>query len=119
MNYSIEGLLDKQPDIYIVQRGPMNRSAMPAQRPIFKDLAAVINGQVYPVDEKNIPVSDLAPLMPSLSLRTSCILSQLPNIRTIKSANRRNFLEKNQNCDNKKENQLAGISGLEAKWAWT
>jgi len=52
VNYSIEGLLDKQPDIYIVQRGPMNCSAMPAQRPIFKDLAAVINGQVYPVDEK-------------------------------------------------------------------
>ena len=52
VNYSIEVLLDKQPDIYIVQRGPMNHSTMPAQRPLFKNLTAVMNGQVYPVDEK-------------------------------------------------------------------
>jgi len=45
-------LLDKQLDVYIVQRGPMNKSPLPAKRPLFKDLTAVKNGQVFTVDEK-------------------------------------------------------------------
>jgi len=52
VNYSIETLLSKQPDVYIVQRGPMNKSPLPAQRPLFKDLTAVRAGQVFCVDEK-------------------------------------------------------------------
>ncbi len=52
VNYSIETLLDKQPDVYVVQRGPMNKSPLPAQRPLFKNLTAVQAGQVFCVDEK-------------------------------------------------------------------
>jgi len=52
INYSIEKLLNIQPDIYIVQRGPMNRSPLPAERPLFRDLIAVKKGQVFSVDEK-------------------------------------------------------------------
>lgn len=52
VNYNIETLLGKQPDIYIVQRGPMNKSPLPGRRPLFKDLDAVRSGQVFCVDEK-------------------------------------------------------------------
>ena len=52
VNYSIETLLARQPDIYLVQRGPMNCSPLPEQRPLFKELKAVRAGRVYTVDEK-------------------------------------------------------------------
>lgn len=52
INYSIEKLLDIQPDVYIVQRGPMNQSPLPAERHLFRELTAVKTRQVYTVDEK-------------------------------------------------------------------
>ncbi len=52
VHYSIENLLASQPDVYLVQRGPMNRSPLPDQRPLFRKLRAVRAGRTYPVDEK-------------------------------------------------------------------
>lgn len=52
VNYSIEKLLNIQPDVYIVQQGPMNRSPLPAERPLFRELTAVKKRRVFTVDEK-------------------------------------------------------------------
>jgi len=48
-----EELLRLNPDIYILQQGPMNPDPLPVKdRPHFKTLAAVKNGRVYEVQEK-------------------------------------------------------------------
>lgn len=48
-----EELLRLDPDVYLVQRGPMNENpTAPADRPHFKDLRAVRQGRVYFVDER-------------------------------------------------------------------
>lgn len=48
-----EELLRLDPDVYLVQRGPMNENpSAPANRPHFKDLRAVRQGRVYFVEER-------------------------------------------------------------------
>lgn len=50
--YSFEALLMANPDVYIVQEGPMNRNpAAPRSRPHFDRLEAVRKGRVFFVDE--------------------------------------------------------------------
>jgi iron complex transport system substrate-binding protein len=49
---NIETLVDYDPDVYLVQRGPMNRSpGRPESRPNFQVLKAVQQGRVFFVDE--------------------------------------------------------------------
>jgi iron complex transport system substrate-binding protein len=49
---NIESLIDYDPDVYLVQRGPMNRSpGRPESRPNFQVLKAVQQGRVFFVDE--------------------------------------------------------------------
>ncbi len=48
----MEALLRLDPDVYIVQRGPMNRNPLhPSLRPLFRNLRAVRQGAVLVVDE--------------------------------------------------------------------
>ncbi|SMC16414.1 ABC-type Fe3+-hydroxamate transport system, substrate-binding protein [Desulfacinum hydrothermale DSM 13146] len=50
--FSQEALLALNPDVYIVQEGPMNRNPVPpSQRPLFQRLRAVQTGRVLVVDE--------------------------------------------------------------------
>lgn len=47
-----EGLMGLDPDVYVVQQGPMNRNPLPpAQRPLYAQLRAVRQGRVLNVDE--------------------------------------------------------------------
>jgi iron complex transport system substrate-binding protein len=49
---NIETLIDYDPDVYVVQRGPMNRNpGSPRSRPNFQVLRAVQQGRVFFVDE--------------------------------------------------------------------
>jgi iron complex transport system substrate-binding protein len=49
---NIETLIDRDPDVYLVQEGPMNRSpGRPESRPNFQVLRAVQQGRVFFVDE--------------------------------------------------------------------
>lgn len=49
----IETLIECRPDVYVVQRGPMNRDpSMPEDRPNFQVLDAVKNRKVLVVDEQ-------------------------------------------------------------------
>jgi iron complex transport system substrate-binding protein len=49
---NIETLIDYNPDVYVVQRGPMNRNpGSPESRPNFQVLKAVQQGRVFFVDE--------------------------------------------------------------------
>ena len=49
---NIETLIDYNPDVYVVQRGPMNRNpGNPESRPNFQVLKAVEQGRVFFVDE--------------------------------------------------------------------
>jgi iron complex transport system substrate-binding protein len=49
---NIESLIKYEPDVYVVQRGPMNRNpGSPQLRPNFKVLTAVKQGRVFFVDE--------------------------------------------------------------------
>jgi iron complex transport system substrate-binding protein len=49
---NIETLIDYDPDVYVVQKGPMNRNpGSPESRPNFKVLKAVQQGRVFFVDE--------------------------------------------------------------------
>ena len=49
---NIETLIDYDPDVYVVQRGPMNRNpGSPQSRPNFQVLKAVQQGRVFFVDE--------------------------------------------------------------------
>ncbi|GLI35096.1 ABC transporter substrate-binding protein [Desulforhabdus amnigena] len=52
VQYSFESLLLADPDVYIVQRGPMNRNPMdPRKRAHFDRLRCVRNGKIIFVDE--------------------------------------------------------------------
>ena len=47
-----EGLYGLDPDVYVVQRGPMNKNPLPpSQRPLYAQLRAVRLGRVAEVDE--------------------------------------------------------------------
>lgn len=47
-----EGLYGLNPDVYVVQRGPMNRNPLhPSRRPLYAQLRAVREGRVLEVDE--------------------------------------------------------------------
>ena len=49
---NIETLIDYDPDVYVVQKGPMNRNpGSPESRPNFQVLRAVQQGRVFFVDE--------------------------------------------------------------------
>jgi iron complex transport system substrate-binding protein len=49
---NIETLIDYDPDVYVVQKGPMNRNpGSPESRPNFQVLKAVQQGRVFFVDE--------------------------------------------------------------------
>lgn len=49
---NIESLIDYNPDVYVVQKGPMNRNpGSPVSRPNFQVLKAVQQGRVFFVDE--------------------------------------------------------------------
>jgi len=49
---NIETLVDYNPDVYVVQKGPMNRNpGTPVSRPNFQVLKAVQQGRVFFVDE--------------------------------------------------------------------
>jgi iron complex transport system substrate-binding protein len=49
---NIETLIDYDPDVYVVQKGPMNRNpGSPESRPNFQVLKAVQRGRVFFVDE--------------------------------------------------------------------
>lgn len=49
----IESLIESDPDVYIVQRGPMNQNpSQPSNRSHFQVLNAVVNGKVIMVDEQ-------------------------------------------------------------------
>jgi iron complex transport system substrate-binding protein len=51
--YSLEALIKSNPDVYIIQKGPMNRSPEDIySRPYFQELRAVKNRRVLVVDEK-------------------------------------------------------------------
>lgn len=48
-----EELLRLDPDVYVVQQGPMNPDPLPpSERPHFRTLAAVQSGHIYTVDEQ-------------------------------------------------------------------
>lgn len=48
-----EELLRLDPDIYLIQQGPMNPQPVPmAERPLFRTLACAASGQVHTVDQK-------------------------------------------------------------------
>ncbi len=50
--YSLEALIQANPDVYIIQKGPMNRSPDNIyKRPYFQDIKAVKNHRVLVVDE--------------------------------------------------------------------
>jgi iron complex transport system substrate-binding protein len=50
--YSLEALIKANPDVYIIQKGPMNRSPEDIyRRPYFQELKAVRNHRVLTVDE--------------------------------------------------------------------
>jgi iron complex transport system substrate-binding protein len=52
VHYSFEALLVTDPDVYIVQRGPMSRNPVaPKNRPHFDQLRSVRKGKVIYVDE--------------------------------------------------------------------
>jgi iron complex transport system substrate-binding protein len=52
LQYNFEALLVADPDVYIVQRGPMSRNPLPPnKRPHFDQLRAVRKGKVIFVDE--------------------------------------------------------------------
>jgi iron complex transport system substrate-binding protein len=52
VQFNFEALLLADPDVYIVQRGPMNRSPVdPGKRPHFGQLRAVREGKILFVDE--------------------------------------------------------------------
>ncbi len=52
VRYSLEQILVDDPDVYIIQKGPMNRSIIsPAKRPGFDALRAIKQGHVLYVDE--------------------------------------------------------------------
>jgi len=47
-----EGLIGLDPDVYVVQQGPMNRNPLPPKdRPLYSQLRAVAQGRVLVVDE--------------------------------------------------------------------
>jgi iron complex transport system substrate-binding protein len=51
--YSLEALIQANPDVYIIQKGPMNRSPEDIYtRPYFKELKAVKTHRVLVVDER-------------------------------------------------------------------
>ena len=48
-----EGLYGLDPDVYVVQRGPMNKNPLhPSQRPLYAQLRSVRQGRVLIVDER-------------------------------------------------------------------
>lgn len=48
-----EELLRLDPDVYVVQQGPMNPDPLPpSERPHFRTLAAIQSGRIYTVDEQ-------------------------------------------------------------------
>ena len=50
---NMEALIDKNPDAYIIQQGPMNKEpSNPSKRPHFQILKAVRNGKTLLVDEQ-------------------------------------------------------------------
>jgi iron complex transport system substrate-binding protein len=52
VQYSLEQLLLDDPDVYLVQRGPMSRNPVPPrQRPHFERLRAIREGKILMVDE--------------------------------------------------------------------
>ncbi len=49
----MEALIKRNPDVYIIQRGPMNKNpSHPAQRPHFQVLGAVMDSKILMVDEQ-------------------------------------------------------------------
>lgn len=53
LRIGMEALIEKNPEVYIVQRGPMNKSpSRLSSRPHFRVLRAVENGRVMVVDEQ-------------------------------------------------------------------
>lgn len=51
--YSLEALLGLNPEVYLIQRGPMNKSPEdPGARPNFQELRAVKTGRVLMVEEE-------------------------------------------------------------------
>lgn len=49
----MEALIKRNPDVYIIQRGPMNKNpSQPAQRPHFQVLRAVRDNKILMVDEQ-------------------------------------------------------------------
>ena len=52
LQYNFEALLVADPDVYIVQRGPMSHNPVPpGKRPHFEQLRSVRQGKVIFVDE--------------------------------------------------------------------
>jgi len=52
VQYGFENLLLDDPDVYIVQHGPMNRNPQePGKRTHFTQLRSIVNGKVFFVDE--------------------------------------------------------------------
>ncbi|MFP5213810.1 MAG: ABC transporter substrate-binding protein [Acidobacteriota bacterium] len=52
VQFNVEALLASEPDVYIVQRGPMNKNPLdPKNRPHFERLRAVQEGRIIFVDE--------------------------------------------------------------------
>jgi len=51
--YSLEALLEVNPEVYLIQRGPMNKSPQDIHtRPNFQELRAVREGRVLVVEEE-------------------------------------------------------------------
>ena len=49
----MEALIKSDPEVYIIQRGPMNKNpSLPSERPHFQVLRAVKNGKIMIVDEQ-------------------------------------------------------------------
>ena len=49
----MEALIKRDPEVYIIQKGPMNRNpSLPSERPHFHVLDAVKEGRVLVVDEQ-------------------------------------------------------------------
>jgi iron complex transport system substrate-binding protein len=49
----MEALIKSDPEVYIIQRGPMNKNpSLPSKRPHFRVLRAVKNGRIFIVDEQ-------------------------------------------------------------------